>query len=200
MKSIATLFAGTALALAPLAAQAAPLNVDYDASGTSTIASTGSSIPLGPTTLSTQVDLNAGTISGSMPLPGTTTRFEVVGFIPVTADVNMVPAAPLAGNITPSGFNLVVTSSAQYHIRLSNIRVVGFPLFAGPFCRTKNPVTIPANTPAGQSFGLFAGGNLEGTFTIGDFQHCGLNTWLINLLVPGSGNTVNLTASNGRIA
>jgi hypothetical protein len=200
-KTLATTIAAAALALvAPQAAQAAPIGITYDVTGSTTVASTGSTIPLGPSTLATQLDLATGTLTGSMPLPGATTRFEVIGFIPVTADVNLVEAAPITGSISNSGYNIVINSTASYHIRLSNIRVVGFPLFAGPSCRTKNPVTIPANTPAGQSFNLFGGGNLAGTFSIGDFQNCGLNTWLINLLIPGSGNTANIVASNGRLS
>jgi hypothetical protein len=42
-------------------------------------------------------------------------------------------------------------------------------------------------------FNVLAGGTLTGTYTIGNFAHCGLTTGLVNLLVPGSGNTVSLT-------
>lgn len=191
--------AGTIFALAPAAAHAAPLNLDYDAVGTAHIASTNSTINLGPSTLTTNLDLNTNVFTGNLPLPGTTTRFEVLGFIPVTADVAFVPTAPLSGSLSTVGFNLLVTSTATYHIKLSNIKIVGFPTFTGPFCRTKNPVTIPANTPAGESFNLIDGGNLTGQFSIGNFQNCGLNTGLINLLIPGSGNTANIQVSNGRV-
>lgn len=191
--------AGSIFALAPTAAQAATLNLDYDAVGTSHIASTNNDIPLGPSTLSTHLNTESNAFTGSLPLPGTTTRFEVLGFIPVTADVAFVPTAPLAGTLTNDGTNLIVSSTATYHIRLSNIKIVGFPTFTGPFCRTINPVTIPANTPAGQGFGLLTGGNLSGQFSIGNFQNCGLNTGLINLLIPGSGNTANIQVSNGRV-
>lgn len=198
-RGAAVLAVGTIVALAPAAAHAAPLNLDYDAVGTSHIASTNSTINLGPSTLSTHLDTSTNAFTGSLPLPGTTTRFEVLGFIPVTADVAFVPTAPLTGNLIPDFLNLKVVSTATYHIKLSNIKIVGFPTFTGPFCRTKNPVTIPANTPPGGTFNLFGGGTLTGQFTIGDFQNCGLNTGLINLLIPGSGNTANIQVSNGRI-
>jgi hypothetical protein len=194
-----TLAAGTVFALAPAAAHAATLNLDYDAVGVAHIASTDNDINLGPSTLSTHLDTDTQNFTGNLPLPGTTTRFEVLGFIPVTADVAFVPSAPLTGKLTPDNLNIVATSTAYYHIRLSNIKIVGFPTFTGPHCRTVNPVSIPANTPAGQSFNLFTGGTLSGQFSIGNFQHCGLNTGLINLLIPGSGNTVTIQVSNGRI-
>lgn len=198
-RTAGALGAGAIFALAPAAAHAATLDLDYDAVGTAYIASTNSTINLGPSTLTTHLDLDVSDFTGNLPLPGTTTRFEVLGFIPVTADVAFVPTAPLNGHLAASGFTLSVTSTATYHIKLSNIKIVGFPTFTGPFCRTKNPVTIPANTPTGQSFDLIAGGNLTGQFSIGNFQNCGLNTGLINLLIPGSGNTANIQVSNGRI-
>ncbi|WP_167007275.1 hypothetical protein [Mumia sp. ZJ430] len=198
VRRAATISAAAALTIAPAAAANA-LGLEHDAEGTSYINSTDSTINVGPTTLTTNLDVNTGDFTGHMPLPGTRTKFEVIGFIPVEADVTFVEAAPITGRIDIVNNNTPVTSTASYYIKLSNIKIAGFPTFAGPFCRTKDPVTIPANTPAGGNFNLITGGTLGGTYTIGDFQHCGLNTWLINLLVPGSGNTLNINVTNGRI-
>ena len=84
-------------------------------------------------------------------------------------------------------------------IKLSNVKVSGIPAFVGSKCETAQPVTIAVATPAGSRFDLTTGGVVAGTFTIGKFAHCGLTTPLLNLLVPGSGNTVTFTLSNGRI-
>ena len=61
-------------------------------------------------------------------------------------------------------------------------------------------MSIPANTPEGEVFSITKGGNLKGYFTIGNFENCGLNTLLINLLIPGAGNTSELSVSNGRLS
>jgi hypothetical protein len=42
-------------------------------------------------------------------------------------------------------------------------------------------------------FTLLGGGNVTGTYTIPPFSHCGLATFLINLSIPGPGNTITLT-------
>ncbi|TYL55368.1 hypothetical protein FXB39_03210 [Nocardioides sp. BGMRC 2183] len=140
----------------------------------------------------------AGSFVGEMQLPGTRTEFELAGFIPVTADVNFLPVGDGAttGNLVLVDRMLELHSTTQYYVQLSNIRVVGFPLFAGPFCRTSDPVTINANTPSGERFIPGQGGRLTGTYSIGDFQHCGLNTWLINTIIPGDGNTIDLQLTN----
>lgn len=192
--------AAAAAALVPTAAYAATIvSIDYDANGTTRIAKTNSTISLGPATLRTDLDIDTGDFTGSMPLPGTTTRFRAAGLLPVTANVDFIEAAPIRGHINLTDARAEVTSTATYYVKLSNIKVLGFPTFAGPYCRTADPVSIPANTPPGGAFDLMNGGTLQGTYTIGRFQNCGLNTPLINALVPGPGNTLDLKVTNGRI-
>lgn len=59
--------------------------------------------------------------------------------------------------------------------------------------------TLPNRDPGGdlrrlrRDFSVITGGNLTGTYTIPKFQNCLLATPLINLTVPGSGNTITLT-------
>lgn len=204
LRALALGLASTAAVVAatvPSPASAAPiLNVTYDANGSAHIASTDSDITLGPSTLSTSLDYATGEFTGSMPLPGTTTRFEVIGFIPVTADVAFVEAAPVTGTLSAGQVGSRVDGVAKYHIRLSNIKIVGFPTITGSHCRTVNPVTIPISSPPEGGFDLFVGGTVSGAFSIGNFQNCGLNTWLINTLIPGSGNQVEINIANARLS
>jgi hypothetical protein len=186
------------LLLGPAAAYAATIApIEYDASGTTHIAKTGSDIVLGPTKLHTDLDVDTFDFTGSLPLPGTRTTFKVAGFVPVSANVDFIPVGQVQGHINLEGLNAEVTSTAQYYVRLSNVKAAGFPTFVGSTCKTKQPVVIPADTPEGQGFDLTAGGTLQGTYTIGSFQNCGLMTGLINTLVPGPGNTASIEVSNG---
>ncbi|KQY56114.1 hypothetical protein ASD11_16760 [Aeromicrobium sp. Root495] len=190
--------AASALALVPVAAHAATIvTISYDASGTSHIAKTNSDVALGPTTLTTNLDIDTGDFTGSLPLPGTSTEFKAAGFLPVKADVDFVEAAPLVGRINLTQTQAQVASTATYYVKLSNIKIVGFPTFTGSSCRTKVPVSIPVGTKPNEGFDLINGGELVGTYSIGQFENCGANTWLINALVPGGGNTVDIQVSNG---
>ncbi len=197
-RGLVAIGAGAVLALAPMAAHAETIiPIQYDAQGTSTIAKTGSSVALGPTTLTTNLDAETGDFTGSLPLPKTSTEFKAIGFLPVKADVSFVETAPVAGHIDLAGDIASVNATAQYTIKLSNIKVFGFPTFAGPNCQTKTTVSIPVGTEPGVGFDLVGGGRLVGSYTIPQFQNCGINTGLINLLVPGAGNTVDIQVSNG---
>lgn len=191
--------ATAAIALAPTAAHAAALNVTYDAVGTSTIARTGSVVALGPTNLSVALDSATGAFTGHLPIPDATSSFNAVGLLPVTATVSFIEAAPVTGRLVRTGSTTTVESTATYTIRLSNVTIAGLPGFVGGSCQTREPISIPVNTPAGQTFNITSGGPLAGSYTLGKFGNCGINQWLINLLVPGSGNTVDLAVSNGRL-
>jgi hypothetical protein len=173
----------------------ASTDFDYTVNGSTHIASTGSNITLGPATLHAFAEAE-GTIAADMALPGTRTEFKLLGFVPVTANVAFEPVGRTTGALTRVGRTQVLNTTSQYHVRLTNIKASIFPLFAGPFCRTEEPVTINAGTPAGEAFGLSAGGRLVGEYSIGDFQNCGLNTLLINSIIPGSGNTIELNLSD----
>jgi len=189
-----------AVAMLPSAAHAATtVAINYDAVGTTHMASTNNNIPLGPSTLSTVLDVDTFDLTGHLPLPKQHTTFTVLGFVPVEADVTFIEAAPLTGHLDLAGVNAIVTSNASYTVQLSNVKMGGLPGLVGSNCKTKSPITISANTPAGEGFDILGGGNLAGTFTLGDFKNCGINTWLINQIVPGSGNTVSITVSNGQV-
>lgn len=182
-------------------ANAATLDVDYDVDGFTKIAKTGSTIILGPAVMHSAVE-GIGSFTGEMQLPGTRTEFKLLGFIPVSADVNFQPVGDGAttGELKVVDGRIELHSTTSYYVQLRNIKAVGLPLFAGPNCRTSQPVVINANTPTGERFNITQGGRLTGSYDIGNFQNCGLNTWLINQLIPGGGNTVELNLTNGRLA
>lgn len=188
-----TATAAVALATAPLANADDSLHVLYDAVGSSVVAKTGSTVALGPATLSATVNPD-GSFTASLPLPPSTTSFKALGLLPISATVSFVAAAPVTGQIV-SDPTTRLTSTSSYFIKLSNVKTAGIPTPVGSKCQTKAPVSIPAAGP----FSITQGGTLTGTYTIGNFSHCGLTTALINLLIPGGGNTVTLTLSNGRI-
>ncbi len=184
----------------PTAANAVTLNVEYDATGWSHINTTDSDLWIKPTTLSLAMESDDGTFTGHMPLQPADTKFHLLGFLPVKAQVNFIEAAPVTGSIAYVDGANKVTSTASYYIRLSDVLIGGLPAFVGNNCRTKVPVTIPANTPAGESFDVTNGGRLVGEYTIGAFQNCGLQTFILNQIVPGHGSTIDLNVSNGRIS
>lgn len=184
--------AALAVALAP-AANAAGLTVSYDVVGSTKVASTNSTITLGPSVLTSTVAPD-GTLTGGISLPSTNTSFNALGLLPTTATVTFVPAAPLTGKMV-SNPTPTISATASYYVKLSNVKLLGVPAFVGSNCQTAQPVTMTVSGP----FSVTKGGTVGGTYSIGNFSRCGLTTTMINLLIPGSGNSVSLTLSNGRL-
>lgn len=200
LTALTALAASAALMMGGSPASAQTTNVDYDANGTTTIASNGSTITLGPAVMNSRVETD-GTFTGDMALPGAHTSFKVIGFVPVSANVNFEPVGPTTGVLIRSGRNRILESESQYYVRLSNIKVAGIPTLAGSNCRTADPVVVPADTPDGEFFNIASGGRLVGEYSIGNFKSCGLlgaQTHLINALIPGGGNTIELNLTDGR--
>lgn len=215
----AALVATALLTGAPAAHAANPtLEIDYDAVGTTHIgAQVDSSMALGPSVLESTLDLTNGHIvGGSLGIPAQTMSFDVFG-IPARAKVTMTQVGPLTGAIVPTSQlgKATLTSTVAYDIQLSDVEAkvfgVWWPLAVGSRCHTAEPVSITASTPEGEFFTVNGGGRVTSTYTIGDFTGCaplnffdipGFFPWFgsipINVLVPGTDNTLELQISNPR--
>lgn len=218
--SVVAATAGLMFAMAsPATAQTTnpTLTVDYDAQGTTQIGGVGASMSIGPTTLRTTLDVVTGEIvDGSMDIPSQVMNFELLG-IPARARVTMTQASPVTGALlqTDQLGKARLESNVAYNIQISDVeaRVFGiwWPLAVGSNCRTIDPVNIAASTPEGEFFSVNEGGRVTATYTIGKLTGCaplnffdipGFFPWFgsipLNLIVPGSDNTLDLQLSNPR--
>ena len=185
-------------ALASPAARTAPsdsiVSVSYPVTGSTFIKAIGSTIDLGPGTLSTTADLTTSTLTGTLTLPPATGSFKELGLVPVTATTEMIQDGTATGTVNFT--TNAVTTTATDTIKLTSLKVAGVPILVGPSCET-SPATIAVSSEAG--FNVLNGGTLSGTYTIPPFAHCGLATLLINLTLPGPGNTISLTLGKGTL-
>lgn len=202
------------------AQQANPtLNVDYEAVGSTHIgAGVNASMPIGPTTLKSKLDVVTGEIvDGSMEIPSQVLEFKLMG-IPAQARVTMTQAGPLTGALlqTDQLGKARLESNVSYNIKISDVKArifgIWWPLAVGSNCRTIDPVNISANTPEGEFFTINGGGRVTATYTIGNLTGCaplnffdipGFFPWFgsipLNAIVPGSNNTLDLQLSNPRM-
>jgi hypothetical protein len=171
------------------AAHAAPIRLDYPLTGSSLIQGTGSSLELGPGVLEANADLRAGTLTANTKLPPGAGAFKMLGLIPVTVTTEFIETEPTTGTIDlKTG---AIKSTTKLTLRLKDLKVAGIPTPVGDSCQTEVPAELVLTSEPG--FNALKGGNLSGTYTIPKFEHCLLATPLINLVIPGEGNTVTLT-------
>lgn len=185
----------TALVLAGApAASADPLAVGWDVNVTTTVKKLNQQITFPQTRFQAQADVfGTGSITGNLNLPDATTTLKL-GSLPL-AKVTMaaVPTKPVAGKLT--GLNVAATQEFTIHIK--KIEPLGLPInLVGKNCKTVTPVKSELT---GTLTGLFDPYTLKGTYTIPKFANCGLSTPLINLLIPGAGNTMKADFSGFKL-
>jgi hypothetical protein len=179
------------------AARSAPadqiITATYPVTGSTFISKLNTTIPLGPGTLASSLDLQTSALTATLTLPPATGSFKILGFIPVTATTEFIQVGTATGTLS----NGVVTTTAHVTLKLTSLKAAGIPIFIGDECQTSTPATITVTSQPG--FNLLSGGNLAGTYTIPQFSHCGLATFLINLTIPGPNNTITLTLGAAKI-
>jgi hypothetical protein len=182
--------AGTALGLGVSAASAdATLTATYPISGSTHIVKTDSDLALGPGTLSATVDTTTGAITaGAITLPDATGSFTELG-IPVTVTAAFHQVGQVTGSVDLS--TSTVTAISDVTLQITDLKVAGLDIPVGPACQTAQPASITVTS--GTGFAIFTGGPVSGTYAIPLFENCLLETLVINLVIPGPGNAINLT-------
>lgn len=195
-----TISAAGALAMAGVLASGATASADttatlkYPVSGTTHLAKPNADLSLGPGHLVSTADLNTDTITAKLTLPPATGSFKELGIVPVTATAALINNGPTTGTL--NGSTGAVTTTSHITMRITSLTVAGVPTPVGNACQTSTPVTVTVSSQPG--FSILKGGVVSGTYTIPNFSHCGLATLLINLTLPGPGNTISLTLGKGK--
>lgn len=176
------------LATSAGSAHAAPVRLDYPLTGLTVLEGTGSDLALGPGTLEVNADLKLGTMTANTKLPAAPGEFDMIGFVPVSVTTEFIETEPTTGTIDlKTG---AVNSTTKMTLRLKNLKVAGIPTPVGSRCQTEVPAVLNLTSEPG--FNALRGGVLAGSYTIPKFEHCLLATPLINLVIPGDGNTIRL--------
>jgi uncharacterized membrane protein len=176
------------LASAGTASASSKLKVKYPVSGTTYLKSVKTTAALGPGTLSSTVNLAKGTLTASLSLPAATVSFKEFGVIPVTATTEFVQDGPTTGKLNLNTGAIATTS--KIILKLTSLKLAGLSVPVPASCQTSSAATVKLTSQKG--FSVVKGGKLAGTYTIPDFSGCGVLDPLLNLTIPGSGNTITL--------
>jgi hypothetical protein len=176
------------LASAGTASASSKLKVKYPVSGSTYLKSVKTTAALGPGTLSSTVNLAKGTLTASLSLPAATVSFNEFGIIPVTATTEFVQDGQTTGKINLNTGAIATTS--KIILKLTSLTLAGLSVPVPASCQTSSAATVKLASEKG--FSVVKGGKLAGIYTIPDFSGCGLLDPLLNLTIPGSGNTIAL--------
>ena len=183
--------AGPAVPTGQAAAAAAAdstLSATYPVTGSTLIKKLNATVPLGPGSLAVTLDTTNSTLTATLSLPPATVSAAVLG-LPVTATTAFVQDGTATGTADLSTNS--VQTTAKETLRITSLKVAGVPLPVGRSCESIVPASISVASQPG--FNVLFGGTLAGTYAIPLFARCGLATPLLNLTIPGGGNTISLT-------
>ena len=171
------------------------ITATYPVTGSTLIKAANFTLPVGPGKLVSTADLDTDTLTANLKLPPATGTFKELGVVPITATTTFINNGPTTGTI--NGDTGAVATTSEITLKLSNVSVAGIPVSVGNSCETSTPVTVSVASDPG--FNILSGGNLSGTYTIPQFKNCGLTTLVINLTIPGSGNSITLTLGKAKV-
>jgi hypothetical protein len=136
------------------------------------------------------IDLATGALTGDLSLPPAQTTISVIGQPAVTATFSVTEVGPITGQVNLQTFQ--VTTSATFEIHITRVTSLGLPVnLVGSNCQTSTPVTVDFSGVAS----LTSASTFSSTYTIPPLANCGLTTPVLNLAVPGPGNTFTATFS-----
>ncbi len=191
-----TLLGGAALALDPGAASATTLvHAKYKVSGSTYLKSPNFTLALGPGTLSAKLNAATGKLTATLSLPNATGSFKQFGVIPVTATTQLINDGPTTGKLNLKTGAIKTTSKIT--MRIVSLTVAGLSIPVGSSCETSTPAVV--SLASQKKFNVLDGGTVAGTYAIPSFSNCGLATLLINITIPGSGNTISLKLGKAKL-
>jgi uncharacterized protein DUF6801 len=118
---------------------------------------------------------------------------RLFGAVTGSSDVIFSFSNPAAAEVA----NSTLTVTADMHVLLPNISVklFGFTISTGatPDCKTQAPVHLTLASPNGHAFSPTQGGIVTGTYTLPSFSQCDGINGLVNLMMSGSENTLELS-------
>ena len=196
MIGAATLLSGGVLIASSGAATATTIvHAKYKVTGSTFLKAPNFTLTLGPGTLAADLNPATGAIKATLTLPNATGSFLQFGIIPVTATTQFINDGPTIGKLNLN--TGAVQTTSKITLRVVSLSVARINIPVADSCQTSSAVVVALKSQP--KFNILDGGKLAGSYTIGQFQDCGLATALLNLTIPGSGNTITLTLGKAKL-
>ncbi|MBO2455898.1 fibronectin type III domain-containing protein, partial [Actinomadura barringtoniae] len=140
-------------------------------------------------TVGADLNLDSGDVAVDLQLAKTKGNFQILGFLPVTADIQLVNAAPTTGLYKDGQ----LTTTSHITTKLSTFNVFGaIPIGGGDKCQTTKVSDIVLKSEAGKFFNPDEGGNISGDYELSSIDNCGPLTGILSIFTAGKGNTISM--------
>ncbi len=183
--------AGVGLAsTAPTASADTIVPINWTVSASTTLKSLNLSVTVPPGTFVGQVDLTTGALTGNLDLPSASKTISLAGIPLATATFAMSEAGPITGSVNLATGTVNVNTSFNFSIKSATLSLLPGLNLVGNTCRGSSPISVDFSGPISLTGGSQT---FTSTYTIPKLTGCGLLTPILNLVIPGSGNTFTAT-------
>lgn len=167
------------------------LPIQWNINATTHIKSINMDVVVPQGTFTGQVNLTTGDLTGNIALPAATKDIKLFGLKLASATFAMAPAGPITGKVNLATMEVTVNASFNFKISKASLAIAPWLSLVSPRCTGVTPVTVAM---AGKIDLSGAPQTFSSTYTIPKFKDCGfLVTPLLNLIIPGPGNTFSAT-------
>ena len=175
---------------APPASADTIIPINWTVNASTTLKSLGLSVTVPPGTFVGQVDLTTGALSGNLNLPAASKTISLLGLPLATATFSMKENGPITGHVDLATQTVTVNSSFTFNITSATLSIAPWLNLVGNNCRGVSPISVNMSGPVN----LTGASTFSSTYTVPKFTGCGfLVTPLLNLIIPGPGNTFTAT-------
>jgi hypothetical protein len=172
---------------APSASADVILPINWNINATTHIKSVNMDVVVPQGTFTGQINLTTGDLTGNIALPPAVKDIKLFGLKLASATFSMAPAGPITGKVNLATMDVTVNAAFNFKITKAALSIAPWLNLISPSCTGVTPVTV---SMAGKVDLSGAPQTFSSTYTIPKFKDCGLLvTPLLNLIIPGPGNT-----------
>lgn len=182
-----TLAAATFTAAPSGAATTIPIHWKVNAS--THIKSLNMDVTIPEGTFDGEVDLATGNLTGSLNLPPASKTIKLFGLPIATTTFAMSQNGPITGHVDLATMTVTVNSSFNFAIKSATLPWLPWWNIVGNSCRGTQPIDVSMSGPVN----LAGASSFTATYALPKLTGCGFATPLMNLIIPGGGNTFSAT-------
>jgi hypothetical protein len=178
------------ISAAPTASADTIIPINWTVNASTTLKSLNLSVTVPPGTFVGQVDLTTGALTGNLTLPPAAKTISLAGIPLATATFAMKENGPITGHVDLATQTVTVNTSFTFSITSATLSLAPRLNLVGNNCRGVSPISVDMSGPVN----LTGSSTFSSTYTVPKFTGCGLLlTPILNLIIPGSGNTFTAT-------
>jgi hypothetical protein len=183
-----TLVASLGLTL-PSASADTIIPIHWTVNASTHIKSLNMDVVVPPGSFDGEVNLTTGALTGNLTLPPATQKISILGIPLASATFAVQPTAPISGHVDLLAGTVSVSASFNFLITKASVSLLPRLNLVGNNCHGATPITQNFTGPVN----LSGASTFSSEFTIPKFANCGLLTPILNLIIPGGGNTFTVT-------